>query len=342
MARRSRARTLLALLGGVLLLAGMLWYVGPANVVRALATASPLFLLLAALTYGTFFLMRGVRWRMLLSQSAPDVRLSSTTGTTAVGWLANSILPLKGGEVLRAALLAKRDKVSLITSAATVALERVLDLLGLAVVAALALLLLPRATQLPGWMVTTLEIVWVLPIVAVLMLAALVRWRKQVLVVSERMTRRLGKVGSKLHALVDTVLSGLAALAAHPRLLMRLLPLTLAVAVLQALIFTFLVMAFIPSASFALGFTGSAIFLLSFVISVTPGNVGTYEAAFVAVFVALGVPGEIAVPASILTHLTTTLIVALAGGLALVALGLDSRKLAWRPQRVTPTQGGLP
>ena len=337
----SRLRALLAFSAGIILLAGLVWMVGPANVALAVKSASPIHLALAVGTYAAFFLLRGVRWRMLFSHSAPDVRLSTTTGTTAVGWLANSILPLKGGEVLRAALLAKRDKVSLVTSAATVALERVLDLLGLAVVAALALLLLPRATQLPGWMVTALEIVWMLPIVAILVLLALVRWRSRVLAVTERMLRPLGKFGRKLQTLGDTVLSGFAALLSQPRMLVRLVPLTLAVAVLQATIFAFLVMAFIPGSDFALGFAGSAIFLLSFVVSVTPGNVGTYEAAFIAVFIALGVPKEIAVPASILTHITTTLIVAVLGGAALAALGLDSKKLTWRPSRVAP-EGGLP
>lgn len=337
-----RARAILAAFAGLLIIAGLVWYVGAGNVLRTVQAASPVHLLLAACAYGLFFLMRGIRWRMLFSRSASDVRLSTTTGATAIGWLANSILPLKGGEVLRAALLAKRERVSLVTSAATVALERVLDLLGLAVVAATALLLLPRATPLPGWLVTALEVVWVLPLVAIVALAALVRWRDAALALSARLTRRLGKLGKKLHNLFDVVLSGLHALSRDPKLLLMLLPITLAVAVLQALVFTFLVLAFIPIATPAMAFAGSALFLLSFIISVTPGNVGTYEAAFFAVFAALGVPEEVAVPAAILTHLATTLIVAIAGGAAMLSLGFESSKSSWRPARATTPGGGSP
>lgn len=341
--QKSRVRTALAFVAGAALLGALLWYVGPASVLATVQSASPLHLLLAATAYGLFFLLRGIRWKMLFSTSAPDVRLSTTTGTTAVGWLANSILPLKGGEVLRAALLARRDRVSLVTSAATVALERVLDLLGLAIVAAVALLLLPEAAELPAWMVTMLEIVWVLPLVCLLALAALVRWRAGTLALAARATRPLGKFGAKLQQLLDLVLSGFAALAQRPRLLARLVPLTVAVALVQALVFTFLVMAFLPGTGAMLAFSGSAIFLLSFIVSVTPGNVGTYEAAFVAVFVALGTPSELAVPAAVLTHLATTGIVALAGGIALLALGLDATKNAWRPTRVQPApEGGVP
>lgn len=337
----AKGRVLLVTLLGVGLLAGLVLYVGPARVADAVKHASPVHLVLGVLCYVAFFFVRGLRWRLLFSRSAPDVRLSSTTSATAVGWLANSILPLKGGDVLRAALVARRDRVSLITSGSTVALERVLDLLGLAMVAALGLLLLPRSLSLPGGVGHAMRIAWVLPLIALVGLAVLVALRKETLALAQGSVGRMGRVGQKLVEFLDVTLSGLDALARHPRLLMTLLPLTLAVAILQALIFTFLVMAFIPGTPAALAFAGSSIFLLSFVVSVTPGNVGTYEAAFAAVFTALGAAPEVAVPAGILTHLATTLVVAACGSVGLFALGLESTRVDWRPARV-PQQGGAP
>lgn len=337
----AKGRVLLLTVIGFGLLGALLAFVGPSRVADAVRGASPLYLALGVASYLAFFLARGFRWRMLFSKSAPDVRLSTTTGTTAVGWLANSILPLKGGDVLRAALLARRDKVSLVTSASTVALERVLDLLGLAMVAALGLLMLPRSLQLPDGVAFALEIVWILPLLSLVALGVLVALRVRAMALAERTVGRWGKVGQKLVHFLDVTLAGLDALSRQPRLLMTLLPLTLVVAILQALIFTFLVMAFIPGTPPGLAFAGSAIFLLSFVVSVTPGNVGTYEAAFAAVFTALGAAPEVAVPAAVLTHFATTLIVAACGGAALLALGMESTRAAWRPTRV-PQQGGAP
>lgn len=337
---RPRAKAALFLILGLALLAGMLAYVGPQQVARALAEASPLYLFLAVVAYVTFFVLRGIRWKLLFSQSAPDVRLTSTVSTTAVGWLANSILPLKGGDVLRAALLARREKVGLATSAATVGLERVLDLVGLAIVAAAGLLLLPRAAGLPAGLERALAIVWILPLAAVIVLFVLVRFRGATVRVASVVMKPLGKWGHKLVDFGDTVLAGLDALGRKPRLLALLLPLSIGVAIAQALIFTFLVGAFLVGTPLALAFAGSAIFLLSFVVSITPGNVGTYEAAFVAVFVALGATPEAAVPAAILTHVTTTLTVALLGALAMFALGADNAKLPWRQPQ--PVRGGTP
>lgn len=318
---RPRAKAALLFVAGIALLACLLAYVGPAKVVEALAAASPLFLALAFATYAVFFLLRGWRWKVLFSRSAPDVRASSTTSISAVGWLANSILPLKGGDVLRAALLARREKVGLATSAATVGLERVLDLIGLAIVSAIGLLLLPHAAELPVGLERALTIVWALPLVAILALAIVVRWRAPTVQLAARLLRPLGKLGHKLVAFGDTVLAGLAALARSPRLLAKLVPLTLAIAAAQASIFAFLVLAFLPGTAPILAFAGAAIFLLSFVVSITPGNVGTYEAAFAAVFVGLGVAPELAVPAAVLTHVTTTLTVAVLAAMGLLVLG---------------------
>ncbi|HUR69036.1 MAG TPA: lysylphosphatidylglycerol synthase transmembrane domain-containing protein [Candidatus Thermoplasmatota archaeon] len=341
-----RARAALLFLLGIGVLAALLAYVGPAEVVRALRAASPAYLGLAVLAYAVFFLLRGLRWKMLFSYSAPDVRLSSTTSLTAVGWLANSILPLKGGDVLRAALLARRERVGLAASAATVGLERVLDVLGVALVAAMGLLLLPHAAELPTGLERALAIVWILPLLSIGILLALVRWRAQAVRVAGSLLRPLGKFGRKLVEFGDTVLAGLAALAGKPRLLAKLLPMTIAVALAQTLIFTFLVKAFLGP-TLLLAFAGSALFLMSFVVSITPGNVGTYEAAFAAIFVALGTPADVAIPAGVLTHVVTTLTVAVLGGIGMAAMGLTRQRaepLPWTSGQPhaprAPTQGG--
>jgi uncharacterized protein (TIRG00374 family) len=335
---RVKASALLVV--GIVVLGALVAYVGPREVVSAFTQASPTYLALAFVAYATFFLVRGIRWRMLFAHSAPDIRLSSTTSITAIGWLANSILPLKGGDVLRAALIARREKVALAQGASTVALERVLDMLGLAALAAVGLLLLPRAVALPGGLQRALALVWVLPILALAALAVLVRFRLPTLRLAQRLARPSGRVGERLVSFLDTMLSGLAALAQRPKLMATLVPMTVLVATTQALVFTFLVAAFLPGTPILIAFAGSTVFLLSFVVSITPGNVGTYEAAFVAVFVALGAQPAAAVPAAILTHITTTLTVAILGSVGLVSLGLGSSKVAWRPARVP--QGGMP
>jgi uncharacterized protein (TIRG00374 family) len=332
-----RARMLLALGLGALLLGALIAYVGPASVLDALLRASPLHLALAAVCYAFFFLLRGLRWRTLLSRSAPDVRLSGTTSVTAVGWLANSILPLKGGDVLRAALLAKREGLGAGHAAASVALERVLDLVGLALVATIALLLIPTDV-VPFWMARAIEVAWILPLVAIVALALFVVFRAPAMRLAGAVCKPFGRFGQKLYEFTDTAVSGVATLSRHPRLLAILLPQTILVSLAQAMIFALLAMAFLPGLPLGLAFGGAAVFMLSFVVSVTPGNVGTYETAFGAVFAALGAAFDEALAAAILTHLTTTLLVAILGSVGMLVIGATPG--APRPARVSGLPGG--
>lgn len=87
------------------------------------------------------------RWRRVLrSMAGPSVR--GTFGTVCVGYFGNLVLPFKLGEVLRAALLRKRNpEVPLGGALATVATERVLDGAVLAVLVAGALPFAP----VPPW-----------------------------------------------------------------------------------------------------------------------------------------------------------------------------------------------
>lgn len=339
-ASRLKAALLFGL--GLAVLAAMVVWVGPSTVVQALSRASPIHLALALVAYATFFVLRGWRWKTLFSQSAPDVRMSSTTGISAVGWLANSILPLKSGDVLRAALLAKKEKVGLGPAASTVALERVLDMLGLAIVAAVGLLLIPSDAPIPTGIQRALEVAWILPILGLACLAVLVLLREKVLALATRTVGQWGRFGLRLVEYLGTTLAGLAALARKPKLLVKLVPQSILVAGAQAAVFAFLVAAFIPGTPLVLAFAGASLFLLSFVVSITPGNVGTYEAAFTAVYAALGVQPDVALAAGILTHLSTTMIVALLGSLGMLTLGLEGKSLAWRPARAPQPGGGAP
>jgi uncharacterized protein (TIRG00374 family) len=91
--------------------------------------------------YGVF----AIRWRALLLPAA-RVSVGDTFSFIMIGYLANTVLPLRLGDVARAALLGRRCRVSASLVFGTVVLERVLDIvtiLGLALVLALVIDLPP-------------------------------------------------------------------------------------------------------------------------------------------------------------------------------------------------------
>lgn len=116
----------------VLLLAlGLLWlFFRGSNLdeIRdSLLRASPrlIFWSLVA-TMGTY-LLRAVRWQVLLSPLGSP-RLSNCFSTTVIGFMVNFLVPLRVGEVVRPYLLARREGFSASGAFATIVLERVFDL----------------------------------------------------------------------------------------------------------------------------------------------------------------------------------------------------------------------
>ncbi len=80
-----------------------------------------------ALLIGTFIVM-SFRWRLLLSKSA-KVSLKDTFSFIMIGYLANTVLPLRLGDLARAVLLGRRQGISGSLVFGSIMLERVLDVL---------------------------------------------------------------------------------------------------------------------------------------------------------------------------------------------------------------------
>lgn len=81
---------------------------------------------------------RGARWRLLLTPSNPEVRVRDAFKLEAAGLALNNILPLRLGELARATFTARLFKVPLITVLATILVERLLDVIVLFLMFAVA------------------------------------------------------------------------------------------------------------------------------------------------------------------------------------------------------------
>ena len=81
---------------------------------------------------------RGARWRLLLTPSNPSVRVLDTFRLEAAGLALNNILPLRLGELARATFTARLFKIPLITVLATILVERLLDVIVLFIMFAVA------------------------------------------------------------------------------------------------------------------------------------------------------------------------------------------------------------
>jgi len=109
---------------------------------EALQNANYLFILLIiALVYFGWWI-RAWRWQILAS---PIKKVSARLSFNAlmIGYLGNTVLPLRAGEFMRCYIAAKRSGMPVSSSLALVVVERVLDMVMLLLVFTLSLLLFP-------------------------------------------------------------------------------------------------------------------------------------------------------------------------------------------------------
>ena len=105
----------------------------PATLGR-LGSLEPAWLIVPLIALAVQFGLRTWRWRLLLSAAAATrVGLGRVAGPLAVGYLANVVLPARLGEMVRAVIVARRERLAIGSVAASVVVERAFDIVALLV-----------------------------------------------------------------------------------------------------------------------------------------------------------------------------------------------------------------
>lgn len=118
-----------------------------AGCVAALGEANPLWLIPMLLLAWLALVARARRWGVLLRTLGP-LGDTPVLDATNIGFMGNMVLPLRAGEILRPLVVARSGRVTMPAALATVALDRLLDMVMLAVFAAVTLFLVPAGDTL--------------------------------------------------------------------------------------------------------------------------------------------------------------------------------------------------
>lgn len=103
-----------------------------------LKSAQYIYLPIVFLWSSASFLIRAIRLRVLLA-SEKTLPISNVFWANMAGYLGNNILPARAGELVRAAYLAQKNSISTSYALAVGLVERLMDLIALIVLGALAL-----------------------------------------------------------------------------------------------------------------------------------------------------------------------------------------------------------
>lgn len=144
-------RRLVRLLPGLLVsLSFTVWFVLNAHwteVGAALRGVHLGWVALSATVLFTEFLIRTLRWKLLLRPLAPDARFGRLFVATVIGMSMNVVLPFRAGDLARPWLGSRETGGSLLPLVTVAVIERVFDLCGLLGVFLLTFLLLPGTSD---------------------------------------------------------------------------------------------------------------------------------------------------------------------------------------------------
>lgn len=327
----SRTRSVLATTAGVLLsavfLAIALRGVELAQVAAAFRDAR---LWLAVPFLGVLFLfywVKAARWAELLSPIAA-CSARNLFASVMIGYAGSALLPMQLGEIARSYLAARQLRLSPLAVLMSIALERVLDLLGILVLLGAALVV---GHNLPPILVTAGYALVAASTVAAGLLAAYLLKTDAFVRLTERCTRFLpATLGRRISAQVAAGAAGLQALRSS-----HLLGSVMFTTLLQWVLMAICVWLSLT----ALGIAGSinATFLVLVLMTIgislpnSPGYVGSIQLAYTLALKPLGIAAGTAIAASLFFHVLTYSAVVLAGFFFLHRLGIRFADLASEP-----------
>jgi hypothetical protein len=313
----------------------LVWRVNIGAALRTLTHVNYVYALPALALFSLAKLIFAVRWRVMLARlGQPPV--PTLFGTILVSNMANNILPLRLGDVLRVQVPAQRHGISRpgLTSSVFIT-ETLLDGVTFAVLALVGIALLDVPETLNDFIWAMLGAVGTGLLLAIFgaHISLPAGWQPG------RWLRWLPERARQAIAdILPPFVEGLAALR-HPWIGSRVLGLSLVGWLLEGLMFWLFGLGFGLHLSF-----GSYLMIMiaaNMVMSIpmAPSNVGPYEVAVAEVVAALGVTRSLAGGYAIVTHLLNILWVSFTGLIAMWLLGLrfqDIFYLRTRAEMPTP------
>ena len=311
----------------------------------ALRGANYLYVVPAIAVYFGSLWFRTIRWQYLMKHLT-EVSVSRLYPVTIVGYMANNILPVRLGEVVRSYYLSTRERISTTSALGTVGVDRVFD--GLTLIFFLLVIwpFLPLADILKNdageviWSrVAGSAIVFAVFLGAIVVFVALaVRPGLTSFAVRTLLLFVPARFKDLISRLAQTFIEGLGSLGSAKKLFVIFI-LSLPIWIMECLMYYLITLSFDQfDVSFAMAMVVTATSNLVGALPAAPGNVGTFEWAIKITLVAFSYDPETTVAYAATLHVVLWLPVVVAG---ILYLWLEHRSLKELVRGGTPAAGAV-
>jgi glycosyltransferase 2 family protein len=291
-------RVLLGIVISIVATGMLLYVVNPGEVLAALRQADPLAVVACALSVVVSMWVKAVRWRLFFPRPE-EIRLRGVHEALYIGYMVNTVLPLRAGEVVRAFVAAETEDVPKSTTLATVLIEKVLDLGTMAL-----LLFLPDLPDSARYAAYLSGIGLVIAVSCIAFALASRALATRLALWLEKRVPPLAKIG--VAGLLNAFLDGMA---------FAQKPVTLAWVFVWTVVQWSLSAGTVALALLAVGITGGSSYELlkmtllvlvatnlSMAIPSAPGYVGVFHGVFVATLAVFGMREDHATAAAVVEH----------------------------------------
>jgi len=341
---RPRVTRRVSLAAGTLLvlvaLALMTLYLDPRTVLAEMAAADPWLVGAGAAVYLLSWPLRGLRYRDILDRLDHHERWGFLTGAVFISQTGNLVFPARAGDAVRAYVLKARRRIPYTAGFASLAIERVFDLLTIAALAGTVLLGLvatgstggiTRGLAQAGIEGTTASGRTALAVAAAVGTAAILA--VALIVASARSDRNyvragVGRLSSDAYAgyvagVLERFAGDVQAVATDRGAFLRVGATSVAIWTIDVATAILVLAAFgvglEVTTLVAIGFFAVSVGNLAKVLPLSPGGIGLYEGAFTVLVVGLTpIPAGTALAAAIVDHAVKN-VVTIAGGLGSMA-----------------------
>jgi hypothetical protein len=288
------------------------------EILDALQDANYWWLFPGVAVYFVSVWFRSWRWKFLLRGSKP-IFAHRLFPVVVIGYMGNNVLPFRLGEVLRAYILWRRERINVGTSLTTALLERLFDGLTMVLFVLFGLLFVPMSAFF-GRLVTIASVVFLGALIVFLFLAARPRLLHRIAhsLIEALVPERFRE---PLFNLVEGVIAGLESLRSGRDVLV-IFGVTLWVWILETMKYWLVSFAFdLQLPYFGIVLMGGVVNLLTALPSL-PGYIGTFEGGGVQVLEVIGVPTGPAASYILVLHAILLVPVTLLGAIFMAREGV--------------------
>ncbi len=284
------------------------------------------------------FLVRALRWEVLLRPIRPGTSLDARFGATSIGFMANNVLPARIGEFARAYALSRMERITVSGAFGTLVVERFLDAVVILAYLFLALVLpgFPRGATIGGQPIgSAVEGLVVLLGVLLAGILVLLIWPHTVVRIAERIARLLPARAARLVIdVLEAFLDGLASLQ-NPRLVVLAFAWSFGFWAFHSISFWLAFLAFDIDVGYVAALFVNSTIALAVAVPSAPGFFGTFEAgAKIGLVEVYGVPEPQTLAFAVGYHITSFIPITIIGLWYAWRVGFSLRDVGQSEQRV--------